>query len=321
MSQARVIALSGGVGGAKLALGLSKILKPENLLIVANTGDDFEHFGLTICPDLDTLTYTLSGENNAELGWGRQGETWNFMEATRQLGGEAWFNLGDKDLALHVYRSQLLKNGVSLTAVNAEITGKFGIGPLVVPMCDEPVRTIVQTPDGPLAFQHYFVREQCRPMVTGFHFEGSEAALPNPKITEFIQAGPVDAVVVCPSNPFISIDPILNVPGMRDVLVASGAPVIAVSPIVGGEAVKGPTAKMMTELGLAQSAITAADYFREFIDGFVLDTADVSDEDEISALGLRVVVANTFMQSLEDRVTLAQDVLSFAQTLLEGQTS
>ena len=310
-----VLALSGGVGGAKLALGLSKIVPADDLTIVANTGDDFEHLGLTICPDIDTLTYTLSGLANQEQGWGRAGETWTFMSALEALGGETWFNLGDGDLALHVERSRRLADGESLSAVTAEVTRRLGIRVPVLPMSDDPVRTVVHTPDGDLAFQHYFVRERCEPEVTGFSFQGIYRAQPHPRLMALLADPGLAAVIITPSNPFVSIDPILQLPGVSEAFKACPAPVIAVSPIVGGKAIKGPAAKMMAELGMPVSALEVARHYAGLIDGFVLDQVDRQQRDEISDLRLAVHVTNTVMRSLEDRVALARNVIAFASQL------
>ncbi len=318
MSGVTCVALSGGVGGAKLALGLSKAMDPAELLIVANTGDDFEHLGLRICPDIDTVTYTLGGIANPELGWGRRDESWAFMDTLGSLGGETWFNLGDRDLALHVERTRRLREGETLSAVTADMAGKFGVGAAIAPMSDQDVRTIVETPGGPLAFQHYFVRDRCEPKVTGFRFDGAADATPSPALeAAFAGAGP-ETVVICPSNPFISIDPILAVPGTRDMLVLSAAPVIAVSPIVGGRAIKGPTAKMMDELGMDATAEGVARHYRGLIDGFVLDRVDADAADAIKASGPDVLVTNTVMKSLDDRVSLARDIVAFSKQLKQN---
>jgi LPPG:FO 2-phospho-L-lactate transferase len=309
-----VLALSGGVGGAKLALGLAHILPPEELLVVANTGDDFEHLGLLVCPDIDTVTYTLAGVSNPETGWGRAGESWNAMEALAQLGGETWFRLGDRDLALHLERTRRIAAGETLGAITADVARRLGIRAAIAPMSDQPVRTVVQTPDGPLPFQHYFVREQCRPRVTGFRFEGAEAARPSPAFAEALERG-VSAVLICPSNPFISIDPILALPGVRQGLRDCEAPVVAVSPIVGGRAIKGPTAKMMTELGLASGAVEVAEHYRGLIDGFVLDRSDDDSAPAIERLGIAALVTGTVMQSLDDKTRLAGETLAFARSL------
>jgi LPPG:FO 2-phospho-L-lactate transferase len=237
------LAITGGVGGAKLALGLSHVLSPDEIAFAVNTGDDFEHLGLSISPDIDTLTYTLADLANRELGWGRQDETWAFMDTLERFGGETWFRLGDRDLALHAYRTQALRAGSTLTGVTAEICRKLGITQAVLPMSDDPVRTTILTPDGPLAFQHYFVRDRCRPAVTGFEFRGADQARLNPRIEALLPD--LKGVIICPSNPFVSVDPLLSIGSTRALLAGLTAPVVAVSPIVGGTAIKGPTAKMM----------------------------------------------------------------------------
>jgi len=310
----RCVALSGGVGGAKLALGLSHVLPADHLLVVANTGDDFEHLGLLICPDIDTVTYTLAGLNNRETGWGRADEGWRFMETLAALGGETWFRLGDRDMALHLERTRRTGAGESLSAVTADIARRLGVAVRIAPMSDQPVRTLVETPDGALPFQHYFVREQCTPKVAGFRFEGAEAAEPAAAFAAALEGGP-EAVVICPSNPFISIDPILSIPGVPAALRRSKAPVVAVSPIVGGRAIKGPTAKMMAELGLPSGAVEVARHYDGLIDGFVLDSCDAESADAVKALGLAVHVTGTVMQTLNDKTRLAREVLDFAQSI------
>ena len=311
MSKPNVLALSGGVGGAKLALGLAHLLPPENLTVVANTGDDFTHLGLRVCPDIDTVIYTLSDLADKERGWGRAGETWNFMAALSRLGSENWFNLGDSDLAMHIHRTERLKQGATLSEVTAEIASTLGIKATVIPMTDDPVATIVETPDGPLAFQHYFVRERCQPAVTGFRFEGIEAADPAPIFAKHHE-NRLDLILVTPSNPFVSIEPILSLPGVRDKIAKSLTPVIAVSPIVGGKAIKGPAAKMMAELGMPASALEVARAYRDVIDGFVIDVDDEAQVAEIEAIGMKVLVTNTVMNDLDDRITLARDCCDFA---------
>ena len=251
-----MLALSGGVGGAKLALGLYRVLPPDTLTVVANTGDDFEHLGLAISPDLDTLLYTLSGQANPELGWGRRGETWTFMAALEALGGETWFRLGDGDLATHVERTRRLKAGESLSAISTISAAGSASRARLLPMSDDQVRTRLRTDAGWLDFQDYFVRLRCEPIVRELAFAGAGDARPHPDFLAALADPKLRAVVLCPSNPFISIDPILAVPGVRAALRACRAPVVAVSPIVAGQAVKGPTAKMMAELGLPVDAAT-----------------------------------------------------------------
>jgi LPPG:FO 2-phospho-L-lactate transferase len=317
-SNGPVLALSGGVGGAKLALGLSRFMAPERLTIVANTGDDFVHLGLHVSPDIDTLVYTLSGLANTELGWGRAGETWAFMAALKALGGETWFQLGDGDLAMHVERGRRLAAGESLGAITADLSARLGITAAILPMSDDPVRTIVETPDGPLDFQHYFVRERCAPTVTGFRFQGVETAQAQPGFLDALNDPDLAAVIICPSNPFISIDPILALSGARAALAACPAPKIAVSPIVGGRAIKGPTAKMMGELGMPATAAAVAAHYGDLIDGFVIDQADAATADDLRAASLHVHVTNTIMKSVEDRENLAREVLGFGAKMRDG---
>jgi len=305
-----VLAITGGVGGAKLALGLSKLLGPDALSFAVNTGDDFEHLGFEIAPDTDTLLYTLSDLANKDLGWGRHDETWNFMAALESFGGETWFRLGDRDLALHVTRTRMLAMGATRTETTEAIARALGVEHPVLPMSDDPVRTTVLTAGGPLPFQHYFVRERCAPAVTGFEFRGIETARPNPRILAKIAAA--DGIVICPSNPFVSVDPLLNVPGMREALRAAPAPVVAVSPIVGGLAIKGPTAKMMQELKVPASAAQVAAHYGDLLDGFVLDQQDARLKDTSP---VPTIVAQTLMITLRDRVDLAATVLRFIDDL------
>lgn len=313
MAKPRVLALSGGIGGAKLALGFYRTLKPWELAVVVNTGDDFEHFGLHISPDVDTLMYTLSGENNTELGWGRAGETWAFLEQLKHLGGETWFQLGDGDLAVHVRRTESLKEGVSLSAITADLFRRMGVTAHVWPMSDQPVRTMIDAADGrEIPFQNYFVQERCEPAVSGFRFEGADAAKPNAAFMELLADPLLEAVIVCPSNPFVSVDPMLSIPGVRRALKSCSASVIAVSPIVGGEAIKGPTAKMMQELDIPVDPLSVAGHYADFLDGFILDNADA---DHAASLDIPTFVTGTVMQSLDDRKNLARDALSFAQQL------
>jgi LPPG:FO 2-phospho-L-lactate transferase len=310
------LALSGGVGGAKLALGLSRVLAPEQLTIVSNTGDDFEHLGLHISPDLDTVMYTLAGLSNTELGWGLAGESWQFLEALERLAGETWFRLGDRDLATHVLRTQSLAAGASLSEVTELLCRQLGIAHRLLPMSDDPVRTMVATETGELAFQHYFVREQCRPVVTGFRFAGIAQARPQPAMMRLLQAGELTALILCPSNPFVSVDPLLGLPGVRAAIVDSGVPVIAVSPIVRGLALKGPAAKMMAELGMPVTALAVAEHYQGLVNCFVLDHADATLAADIEALGMRAAVTSTVMHTLADREQLAQSVLALAGEML-----
>jgi LPPG:FO 2-phospho-L-lactate transferase len=307
-----VVALSGGVGGAKLALGLYRILPPNMLTVVANTGDDFEHLGLSISPDLDTLLYTLSDQANRELGWGRRGETWTFMAALEKLGGESWFRLGDGDLATHVERTRRLAAGESLSAIIDDFRQRFGIAARLLPMSDDRVRTRLDTDQGRLDFQDYFVRLRCEPLVRRLEFTGSENARPNQNFLAALANPELRAVVICPSNPFISVDPILAIPGVRQALRDCRAPVIAVSPIIGGKAVKGPTAKMMGELGLPVDAAAVARHYGDFLDIYI---ADETDREAVAVLDVPVVLALTLMVTLEDREELARTVLGAADRL------
>jgi LPPG:FO 2-phospho-L-lactate transferase len=317
------LALSGGVGGAKLALGLARALAiaggASQLTIVANTGDDFEHLGLSISPDLDSLMYTLAGVADPERGWGRAGETWNFLAGLGELGNEAWFRLGDKDLAVHVLRSHRLAKGDSLSHVTASFCRALGVHARLVPMSDDPVRTIVLSSDGELPFQEYFVRRRCEPKVTGFRYEGAASARPSAGLIEALDDPNLKGVIFCPSNPFVSTGPILALPGVEARLRELKVPVVAVSPIVGGDAVKGPLAKMMRELGLGATAVEVARCYvaRGLLDGFVLDTVDGHLVDDVSSLGPRAIAYQTVMRSLEDRVGLARQVIDF--TLALGQ--
>lgn len=310
-----VIALSGGVGGAKLAFGLSRALEADELTIVVNTGDDFEHLGLAICPDIDSVAYALAGLADRERGWGLAGETWGFMAALKRLGGEHWFNLGDQDLALHVERTRRLAAGQTLSQATAELTRRLGVAHPIVPMSDDPVRTCVETDGGTLAFQHYFVRERCAPAVRGLRYAGAEQARPAPGFLQALARPDLAAIVICPSNPYLSVDPLLAVPGVAEALGDARAPRVAVSPIVSGKALKGPAAKIMGELGLSPGNATIAAHYRGLIDGLVIDRLDARDRAEIESMGVAVQVAQTVMSSDEDRIRLAAETLAFATGL------
>ena len=314
MSDGPVIVLSGGVGGAKLVLGLSHTVPAQRLVVITNTGDDFDHFGLRICPDTDTVLYTLSGLADPKKGWGRVNESWTFMQAIADLGGADWFRLGDGDLALHVVRTERLRAGARLTEITGEVARSMGIQVTVLPMCDQPVATMVDTAGGRLAFQEYFVREQCAPRVTGFEFAGIDGAEPNPLLVVALAERP-RAIIVAPSNPFVSVDPILEIPGMRRLLQSSGAPIVAVSPIVAGAAIRGPAAKMMAELGVRPAALAIAEHYLGFADGIIIDEKDAGQAPAISALGLQVEIAPTIMHDLPSRIELATRSLAFANHL------
>jgi LPPG:FO 2-phospho-L-lactate transferase len=306
-----VVALSGGIGGAKLALGLSRVVPPERLIVVGNTGDDFEHLGLAISPDLDTLMYTLAGVSDPERGWGRRDETWTFMAALAALGGETWFQLGDGDLATHVERTRRLAAGEPLSRITEDFCRRLGIRARILPMSEDRVRTRVRTSDGWLDFQDYFVRRRCAPEVTELAYDGAAQARPHPAFAAALADARLRAVVICPSNPYLSVDPILALPGVRAALKARPAPVIAVSPIIGGRAVKGPTAKMMRELGLPSTATAIAQHYDGLIDLFVVDHS----EGEISLPNMHVAKAAILMSTLADREALASAVLAFADEI------
>lgn len=307
-----IVALCGGVGGAKLAHGLSLALPPEELSIIVNTGDDFRHLGLYIAPDLDSVMYSLAGLSDPARGWGRRDETWTFMQALKGLGGETWFQLGDGDLAMHVERSWRLAQGAGLSEVTAHMCRVLGIAARVLPMSDDAVRTRVLSAEGWLDFQEYFVHRRCIPAVREFMFAGAETARAQPDALAALERRDLRAVIICPSNPFVSVEPILAVPGLRAAIQHSRAPVVAVTPIIGGKAIRGPAAKMMTELGLDAGAGAVARRYAGLIDGFVVDEADAFPD---PLPGVTFFSAATLMNCTEDRVRLARTVLQAADTL------
>lgn len=309
MKDAAVV-LTGGVGGAKLVLGLDHAGIGGPITAIVNTGDDFRHLGLHVSPDIDTLLYTLSGKANAAQGWGREGESWAFMDAVKSLGGPDWFNLGDGDLALHVMRTQALHDGLPLSAITDRFARAWGIRPMILPMSDQPVATMVATEIGILPFQNYFVEHRCAPAVRSIRFEGAPAARPAPGVVEAILDRRNRAIIVAPSNPFLSIAPILAVPGIVDALRGARAPVIAVSPLVGGQAVKGPTAKIMAELGLACDVHAIAAQYAGVIDAMVIDERDPPGDPD-----LPVVRIDTLMVTLDDRIRVAKSALALADEL------
>ncbi len=313
----KIVALAGGVGGAKLAHGLAQILKPEELTVIVNTGDDFEHYGLYICPDLDTVCYTLAGLANSETGWGRADESWNVIQNASKLGGPDWFKLGDRDLGTHLERTRRLKAGDSLSQITQDFCKAWGIQHTVLPMSDQPIRTMVDTDEGELAFQEYFVHRRCEPRVKGFRFEGADEAEPAARAREAIESA--DAIVICPSNPWVSVDPILKTltastgSARRPALSQRerGIPVVAVSPIIGGKAIKGPAAKMYRELGIEPSALAVANHYRGFATHFVMDTVDSQLSESVRGLNMRALVTNTLMKGHVDRKKLTNEVLQF----------
>lgn len=307
MAAKRIVALAGGVGAARFLTGLVRVIAPQKLLVIGNTGDDAEIHGLDISPDLDTLVYTLAGLADPVRGWGLEGDTFRCLQALGRLGAETWFQLGDRDLATHLYRTERLRQGATLTEVTGEIAGALGVRARVVPMSDQPVRTRVETRRGSLDFQTYFVRRRARDAVLGVRLAGVEEARPAPGVLEAVAEA--RAVVVCPSNPILSIGPILAVPGIREALRNTRAPVAAISPIVGGRALKGPAARMMRSMGLRPSALQVAELYRDFLDVFVLDRLDESLAPRIEALGMRAVVTNTIMTGLAEKKALARVVV------------
>jgi LPPG:FO 2-phospho-L-lactate transferase len=305
----RITALAGGVGGAKLSDGLAQILPPEQLTIIVNTGDDFEHLGLNISPDLDTVCYTLAGLANPETGWGRLGDTTNALDNISRLGGPAWFHLGDQDLATHMERTRRLREGQTLSQITSSFCHAWGVLHTILPMSDDRVRTMVAASDeGELPFQEYFVHRKCEPKVKGFRFDGIDQARPAPGVMAAIHDA--DAIIFCPSNPWVSLDPILALPGVRSALERKK--VVAVSPIIGGQTVRGPAAKMYAELGFQPSALSVAKHYGEILTGFVLDNMDSNLVQEYS---IPLQITAILMKDRRDRRRLAQDVLNFIQTL------
>lgn len=306
----RVVTLTGGVGGAKLVLGLMQICPPEQITAIVNTGDDFRHLGLAISPDIDTLLYTLSGKANKTQGWGREGESWSFMDAVKSLGGEDWFLLGDGDLALHVLRSHLLAEGETLSAITARFASAWELGLSILPMSDDPVATHLTTSEGDMPFQRYFVERRCAPEVEAIRFEGAERASAAAGVIEAIADPATKAILIAPSNPWLSVDPILAVPGIKEALAVTHAPVVAVSPIVGGQAVKGPTAKLMGEMGLAVTNESIAAHYADVVDGLLVD-----ERDDASGLTIPHDVTDTLMKTLADRERVARAALALADRI------
>lgn len=306
----KVLALSGGVGGAKLALGLAKLLHPDQLAIVANTADDFCHLGFPVSPDLDTVMYTLAGLSNAEQGWGLANETWQFMDATEALGGETWFRLGDRDIATHTARRQYFDQGLTLEKATALLCEALGVEQQLIPMTNDTVSTQVRTDNAWLDFQDYFVRQQCQPMISEIRFNGMESAAPSVAFDAALAAEPA-AIIICPSNPFVSVDPILRIPSVLPKLKQCRAPIVAVSPIVNGRAIKGPTASMMKGLEMPVSVVGVANYYRDIIDGLVIDSSDADQAKAIEAMGIKVKIADTIMSNEQDKLNLAEHCWQF----------
>ncbi len=305
-----IVALAGGVGGAKLAYGLYQLVLPEKLTVIVNTGDDFEHLGLHISPDLDTMMYTLAGVANPATGWGVKDESWNMLASLARYGQPTWFQIGDRDLATHLLRTKWLREKYPYNWVTRELSQRLGVRCTLLPMSESPVRTMIMTEQGEMAFQEYFVQKQCQPVVKSIRFAGVEQAQPSREVASALRTA--DVIIFCPSNPLLSLDPILALPNMRRIIAASRVPKIGVSPIVGGAALKGPAAKMMAELGLEVSPTSVARHLSDVLTGFVLDHVDQAHQDAITDLGLRTLVTGTIMLNDEDRVRLAREVLEFA---------
>jgi LPPG:FO 2-phospho-L-lactate transferase len=313
----KVVALAGGVGGAKLVDGLSAALAPDDLTVVINTGDDFDHLGLRICPDIDTVVYTLAGLADPKRGWGRADESWHFLTELERLGGPTWFRLGDRDLALHVERTRRLRAGETLSEVTAHIRQALGVQASVLPMSDDRVATVVQTMNETLPFQEYFVARHCEPAVRGFMFQGAQQAKPAPGVLQALDDA--EMIVFCPSNPWVSLDPILAVPGLREAVRSKRA--IGISPILGGRAVKGPAAKISAELGVEPSALGVAQHFQDLLLGWMIDAQDADLTPQITALGMRVRTTSILMVDRDDRLRLAEELLQFGRELLEMETT
>ena len=308
----KIVALAGGVGGAKLASGLAQVLAAEDLTVIVNTGDDFDHLGLRICPDLDTVCYTLAGMANPDTGWGLKGETWHALESLKMLGGPSWFAVGDRDLGTHLERSRRLDDCITLSTITRDFCAQWGVKTTVLPMTDDRVATHVCTATGEvLSFQEYFVHQRCEPEVKGFLFDGIDSCHPAPGVMDALASA--DLVVFCPSNPWVSIGPILAIPGIKAEIQKHAT--IAVSPIIGGKAVKGPAAKMYTELGITPSAKAVANQYRDILTGFVMDSVDRDQADEISGWGIILQVTDTLMSTDNDRQRLALEVIKLGKAL------
>jgi LPPG:FO 2-phospho-L-lactate transferase len=304
-----VTALAGGIGGSKLLLGLANVMPAENITIIANTGDDIELFGLRICPDIDTITYTLAGVINDETGWGLRGDTFECLRWLSRYGEPSWFNVGDRDFATHIFRTNQLRSGSSLTDVTNNIRGSLGVRSVILPMTDGYTPTRIDTDEGEMHFQEYFVRRRCQPRVLGINFDNIALAEPAPGVVSAILEA--DAVIICPSNPFISIGPILAVPGVRDALRKTRATVAAITPIIGGKALKGPLSEMLRDLGHEVSARGVAAFYRDFVNLFVLDETDAELQGGVRELGQRVLLTDTIMTTIETKKQLARKVIQW----------
>jgi len=314
MSDNNLIAISGGIGGAKLCYGLDQILQPEQLRVIANTGDDFLYLGFYISPDIDTLIYTLAGVNNKETGWGREDETWKTHNVLGELGADNWFKLGDKDLALHLHRSKALKNGETLTSITQDIAERFKLKNIILPMSDHIIQTVVDTDKGSMPFQEYFVKESTTPKVREISFE-SKHPKTTKEVLEAINDPELSGFLIAPSNPYLSIDPILSIEKIKQTLMQSNKPRVAVSPIIGRDSVKGPTAKIMQEMGLEVNVMTIANHYENLIDGLIIDNTDEEYIQAIESFGIKVKVTNILMHDNDDKTRLAEEAIEFLNEL------
>lgn len=314
MADLRIVALAGGVGGAKLSDGLAQVLQPEGLTIIVNTADDFTYLGLRISPDLDTVCYTLAGMANPDTGWGRVDETWNVLETLKHMGMPVWFQIGDADLATHLVRNTRYDEGWTLSQITGELCKIWRVKVKILPMSDDMIQTWVHSNEGDLEFQEYFVHRRCEPTVKGFYFEGAERSIPAPGVLEAIEN--CDAVIICPSNPWVSIDPILAVPKIRTVL--GSKIIVAISPIIGDHTVKGPAAKMFSELGIQPSALAVAQHYNKLIHSIVIDSSDGAFAGEINKLGIHTTLTNIMMNDPADRGRLAQEIIETINVILRG---
>ena len=310
MAGEKIIALSGGVGGAKLCLGLHQICEPEELYFIANTGDDFLYLGFYISPDVDTLVYTLAGVNNTKTGWGRTDETWKTHNVLGELGADNWFKLGDKDLALHLYRSKALRNGEGLTSITQDIANRFHIKATVLPMSDHMIQTVIDTNKGLLSFQEYFVKQASKPKIKSISFKSNNPE-PTAEVTETLMDPDLKGIIICPSNPYLSIDPILSIEKIRRSIAESKKPRVAVSPLINVQSVKGPTTKIMDELGLKTNVLTIAQHYKDYVDGIVIDTSDQGYIGQIESMGIHVKLSNIMMNNDDDKKRVAEDVINF----------
>ena len=310
----KIVALCGGIGGAKLALGLNNILDQKNLSIITNTGDDFLYLGFYICPDIDTVIYTLAGVNNPDTGWGREDETWKTLDVLKELGADTWFQLGDKDLALHLFRSKEKRKGELLTTITRKITNKFGLKTNVLPMSNHAVQTILETENGEISFQDYFVRQKCRPKVSNILFK-SKKPVATDAVKKALSDKKLDGIIFCPSNPYLSIDPILSINKIKKLIENQKKPRVVVSPIVGNDSVKGPTSKIMNEMGIEVSSVSIAEHYKGLIDGIIIDESDGEQADKIKEMGIEVKLSKIIVKTKQEKKRLAKESIAFIQEI------